>query len=449
MSNLVDIIKISNIIVADRAREDYADIKDLTEKIRVRGLIQPIAVKELSGGKYLLLAGGRRLAACKRLVMETIPARVFPGDLTEVDEKEVELSENIDRKDLSLHERWKLEKAIHDLYMARAGGPKVSKAPGAPGHSLRDTAKLLGKSHQQIATHVMLATAMEESPEMKQALSRVKTDKDAIKVLRAANKIIEASENRKRVEAGYIPKVHKDLMEAFNIGDAFEGLSSVEDKSINILEIDPPYGIDLLHNKKSQTSAGVQNITTYEEVEESDYSEFIDRLLSIASTKLSEDGWLILWFAVQYYEMIKTAIENHGLIVCRTPGIWVKPQGQTNRPDTLLASCYESFFYARKANSKINKQGMKNTFLYNMVPPQFKVHPAERPIEMIECILQTFANPSSKIKVAVPFCGSGNTLLAAANLGMIGIGWDNSQQYKDAFVQRVVAGKPPNYKSYS
>ena len=66
---------------------------------------------------------------------------------------------------------------------------------------------------------------------------------------------------------------------------------------------------------------------------------------------------------------------------------------------------------------------------------------------MIEEVLKTFCAPGQR--VLVPFLGSGNTLLAAANYGMTGFGFDLSEEYRNSFMAKVQHGEPNNYQSYS
>jgi len=104
------------------------------------------------------------------------------------------------------------------------------------------------------------------------------------------------------------------------------------------------------------------------------------------------------------------------------------------------------FFYARKGNAMLQKQGRSNTFLFDMVANQRKIHPTERPVEMIQEVLETFGRPGDK--VLVPFLGSGNTLLAASNLGMPAYGYEKGKELKDGYILRVYGSKPGLYKSY-
>jgi len=74
-------------------------LQELADSIEASGLLQPIAVRSGSGGRYELIAGERRLRAVQRLGWRTIPAVV-----REVDDRSLltlALIENLQRDDLS------------------------------------------------------------------------------------------------------------------------------------------------------------------------------------------------------------------------------------------------------------------------------------------------------------------------------------------------------------
>jgi DNA modification methylase len=58
-------------------------------------------------------------------------------------------------------------------------------------------------------------------------------------------------------------------------------------------------------------------------------------------------------------------------------------------------------------------------------------------------IISTFAFPHAL--VCDPFAGSGNTLLAAANLNMRCCGCDMHQPHHDRYVMRVFESRPGEY----
>ena len=107
------LIPISKIIVRDRIRKDFGDIEGLADSIKKYGLINnPVVNKD-----YVLLAGERRIRACKLLGWEQIPVNMMDTRDAE-HELNIEISENDDRKEFSKAERvdymrrlWRIEQA--------------------------------------------------------------------------------------------------------------------------------------------------------------------------------------------------------------------------------------------------------------------------------------------------------------------------------------------------
>jgi len=102
MSEQIELLSVplKDIDIGDRARKEYKNIGVLAEDIRKKGLIQPIAVQR-QNDKFLLLAGGRRMAAAKIAGLEYIPCRIYSETLDELDRREIELMENVSRENLS------------------------------------------------------------------------------------------------------------------------------------------------------------------------------------------------------------------------------------------------------------------------------------------------------------------------------------------------------------
>jgi ParB family chromosome partitioning protein len=71
----------------------------LADSLRERGVLQPVLVRPLPGGKYELIAGERRWRAAQLAGLETIPAVVQPHEDAET--LELALIENMAREDLN------------------------------------------------------------------------------------------------------------------------------------------------------------------------------------------------------------------------------------------------------------------------------------------------------------------------------------------------------------
>lgn len=77
---------------------DEGELSALAESIRENGLIQPISVRRVKGG-FELIAGERRLRACKLIGRQKIEAIVY--DIGDEDSAVWALIENLQRSDLS------------------------------------------------------------------------------------------------------------------------------------------------------------------------------------------------------------------------------------------------------------------------------------------------------------------------------------------------------------
>lgn len=105
-------IAINDIIVSDNIRKEIneEDINNLAESIKNHGLLQPLIVKQRGDGKFDLIAGQRRLLACKKLNLDTVLSHILESDS---DKKMLQWIENMLRQDLSLYDK---AKAVYDIF---------------------------------------------------------------------------------------------------------------------------------------------------------------------------------------------------------------------------------------------------------------------------------------------------------------------------------------------
>ncbi|MCF2596258.1 ParB/RepB/Spo0J family partition protein [Pseudoflavonifractor phocaeensis] len=82
-----------------RKRFDPDALADLTESVRIHGIIQPLTVRRLSSGYYQIIAGERRWRAAKAAGLTEVPAVIIEADDRKV--MELALIENLQREDLN------------------------------------------------------------------------------------------------------------------------------------------------------------------------------------------------------------------------------------------------------------------------------------------------------------------------------------------------------------
>ena len=424
----------------DRRRQVYENIDMLAESIRTTGNVQLMSVginpdAEQSGKPYLLAVGGRRYKAFTWLQQknyegfEQIQINFYNKILTPLERRSIEAAENIDRENFTYSEQCLILKEINDLHLS-IHGEKQARTAGAPGWSKADTARMVNKSPATVSQDIELAEAITNYPEL--GLDKMKNKSEARKRLRKAQDLIT-----KQVLAANYSKslgsdssVKKKLINSFIIKDFFTGVKSVPDETIDLIELDPPYGVDLKHNKKVNECFG------YNEIDQDEYIKFMNKTLKECYRVMKTSGWVIIWFGPEpWFEDIYKLIRANGFNTHRMCGIWNKGQGQTNQPQNRLANSYEMFFYASKGKPQLSRQGHINVFNYPPVPHTKKIHPTERPVELISEIITTFTKPGSQLMV--PFLGSGKTIIAAHENQMEAFGFELTQNYKDSYIIQV------------
>jgi ParB/RepB/Spo0J family partition protein len=139
-------VALSAIDVGENVRElDEAHVDALASSIALRGLIVPLAVRPSEQGRYLLVAGRHRYAACVKLGWQEVEVTVREQETTSADTA----AENIVRKQLS------------PLGEARAVGAMLND-----GLTLDGTAEALGWSRELVRARAKIL----ELPETAQRL---------------------------------------------------------------------------------------------------------------------------------------------------------------------------------------------------------------------------------------------------------------------------------------
>ncbi len=159
-----------------RQEMDPYALQDLAISIMEYGLMQPIAVRQISPFDYELIAGERRLTACKNLGMSYIPAVVMAATAT--DSAILALVENIQRENLNYLEEAEAFRQLletHGLTQEELAD-KLGKSQSAVANKIR-ILKLSPKVREILAEHHLTerhARALLRLPEEKLQLRTVK-----------------------------------------------------------------------------------------------------------------------------------------------------------------------------------------------------------------------------------------------------------------------------------
>ena len=302
---------------------------------------------------------------------------------------------------------------------------------------------MLGIDRSTLAKDLIRAQALESFPELADCKNKAEMDRVLKGMVRDYTNEVRAAEVDAKMSDG--PKIQ--LCNSYVVGDFFEKEPALPANAFNFIEIDPPYGIDFTGFFNDNRGLS-HKVGEYIEVERKQYPLFLQELFR-RSFRIAADGaWGICWFSYEWFTELKQAITTAGFRCNTSPGMWLKPYGcsYTVNPNRLLSIGYDPFMYFHKGTAELQKPGRPSVFDFKQVPSGSKIHPTERPIEMYEELITTFVPPGSRM--LVPFAGSGNQLLAAANKRVSAVGYDLSEVYKNGFVVRVHEGDIGHYRSY-
>lgn len=172
-----------------RKNFDEESLNELSNSIRVHGVVQPIVVRPLDDGFFQLIAGERRWRAAQRAGLHRIPAVL--REASEHSALEIALIENLQREDLNpIEEAQAYERLIVDF-----------------GLTQEDVARKVGKNRATIANMLRL---LKLPPEVQQWLreNRLSTGhakallslSDLNAILDSARKIIQGNYSVRQAE---------------------------------------------------------------------------------------------------------------------------------------------------------------------------------------------------------------------------------------------------------
>ena len=385
-------VKLDDIIVGDRVRRDFGDIEGLAVDIQRHGLYHPIILDE----KYNLLMGERRLRAHKLLGMEDIEVK-FIKDADELTKKEMEIEENLRRKDFTWQEEITAKDEVHKIKQKLYGS--AVKGHGG-GWGLVDTAKSLGESVGSSHQAIKLAEALRKYPELA-------GEKNKSVAWRKFLRLEEA-----QLTSALAAKV-KDLVttECLVNGDSSVELRKLADESVDLILTDPPFAIDLDKQSKLSDAWGGN---VYDD-EKYGVLNTLEKVLKECYRVLKNDRHIYVFFGVQHFEAIRVMLENIGFNISPTPIFWNKTSGGLGSSPYAYASAYEIAFFAMKGRRELATPGKGNVFTVPRIPPQKKIHPTQKPSSLLRQIIEQ--SSLSGETVVDPYAGSGSTLVSAIETG--------------------------------
>lgn len=383
-------IKLKDIKVGERFRKRFEDIDALADSIKQYGVIEPLVVDENLG----LIAGERRLRACIKLNLEFVPV-VMMKDLDDLGKKEIELEENIQRKQFTWQEEVDAKRNLHELKRelhgaAITGGKKE-------GWGMAETALALGESVGNLSTDLQLAKGLQVFPELMNEKNKTMAFK---KMKRLQEQMLNNALAARLATIGVLASPN-----VIN-GDAVIEMKKMEAECYNLLLTDPPYAINI--DKAHTFGRMTQKDTGFDDSEFSTF-DLLDQAFPEMYRVLKFNSHGFVFFGIEHYAKVKKLLEKAGFWVHPLPLIWYKGSGSYPGQCSTFVHSYEVFFHIMKGKKPLLGNS-KDVFEIKR-EVENKWHVNQKPRELFRDLIKLTTTPGDLI--LDPFAGSGVTLKAA------------------------------------
>ncbi len=418
MTNIYHRLPIADIRVGPRFRVETGDLRDLKDSITSHGLFHAIVLDR----DYNLLAGYRRLTACRELGHEDIYCR-FIDEVDNLTAREIELEENLAREDLSWQDEDRLRVEIDKLKRSKYGsGVAGVKADLTQGWDSRDTAVSLGVSESTVSRSIARVEAMQYVPSMVDSPTRKAADRELDRFIQELE--TELNLRRRNLEAIGV-EIHLFL------GDCNVLMSKMSAQSVDLIITDPPYGVDI-----ANSTANSDHRTAAE------YEDDPVSVLAMLRTAFKEmrrvlkyNGHAYIFVTSIPTDQVRIAdlLATSGFDVEPIPLIWLKDSHTTVDWDYRYAPAYESILFCSNRQRRLTD---KRTNIFDFPNDPDRIHTAQKPVEL----LRSFMEQSSARGEVVfdPFMGSGSTIIAAIRSARRYVGMELGTSTFQAAKERIM-----------
>jgi ParB/RepB/Spo0J family partition protein len=455
LSTEKDVLRLdpSHVKVGWRVRAARGDLKQIIDSVSDTGQIHPIAVREIEKGRYELVAGMRRLQACKALKVNVLATVITPED--EGHQLDVQLQENLARQDFDplevaeglarrkeIYEREHPETAIGATGRGRPKADSLSKSDKPPAERFRAVAaKKLGVGETKIEELLQLSSLPKsEKQQICQfpARERLKAVREALHKVRVGKKkkqLQERAQERAKKSAGDTPSADVGRV-VLRLENNRKFFATTAPGSFDLILTDPPY------------ESGRQSLISHARRGsiKTDFGAW-DKLdvgwVVKAEPILARAGQILAFCPLEAIGDYKTVMEGLGL-TWHGAIVWTKSNPGTVHRPTYLSAC-EAIVWATKGAGyhfvpwdNSGAAEVRNVIEGPICGGNERLdHPTQKPLWLLERFLKRHA--CEHTRVLDPFCGVGSTLVACKRLGMHAVGVEKDPGYVGSAKLRLEA----------
>lgn len=210
------------------------------------------------------------------------------------------------------------------------------------------------------------------------------------------------------------------------MGDCLTLLDKLPDKSVSAVLCDPPYGIDYQSSwivDKAKRKPKIKN-------DKAPFVSFIPHLNRI----VKDDGCVFVFTRWDVQQQFVDMMNDSGLKV-RNILIWDKVVHGMGDLKRAYGSRYESIIFASGKDFRFVEKRPQDIIRVQRVKPAELIHPNEKPISLLETLIQQAVPKGGTVLDC--FMGSGSTGVACMNTNRRFIGMELDQNYFDIATKRI------------
>lgn len=432
-------LPLNEIQVEDRSRTDLGDIDGLARSIKTYGLIQPIVVNQ----DKRLIAGGRRLAACRLLGLDRADV-VYRDTLSEDELKELELEENVRRKDMDWKER---ACSVADIHRLKARNSALAGEPWG----FEQTGEMLGRARSHIWYCLTAADAIRaKDPEVLKCtglaefikLLMERREREALQKLaqQTAPVITRPTETNEVAGVKFESVSTESIVNVSSFilfGDSLTLLRSMPRESVDHILTDPPYGIDMANLEQENT--GMDISTVLEEHAVDSNLKLLRDFIPLSFDILRPNGFCVLWCDTVHFSDLMRLAQYSGYAAQRWPLVWCKPQAMNQAASYNFTKATEIALVLRKPGATLLTPQASNWWQGTFEPGEKETyhHPFAKPRALWKWIASAFVLRGQT--VLDPFAGGGSCPLAMIEDGNKPIAIECSQTHYPVLLENVKA----------
>lgn len=204
--------------------------------------------------------------------------------------------------------------------------------------------------------------------------------------------------------------------------DCLTGIKRINNKSIDLVLTDIPYGMDFQSSRRKEKHLKIQN-----DIDVNWFPHWIKEIDRITK----DDAHLYIFCSHHKIDFFKSEIEKYRKV--KNIIIWEKNNHGSGDLLGDYAPKYEMVLFCSNGNKKLN--GGRDANIIKANRTQNNLHPTEKPVNLMEYFISKSSNQDDL--VLDTFAGSGSTLVACKNTNRNFIGFEIETLYIDTINKRL------------